>query len=116
MKSKYNFVKTKSDKLNKFIVTITGDVNDGDYMTRKEEYGKEEFDEYVVDALIDLKFNYSGSHELYDYPNEYDLSIPSNEYCDGYAHTLKTLDVKYVDSVGEIWDVELISQEDISQE
>lgn len=101
---KYRLIKQPQENRNKFIVTIKADSNDGDYITTDESYDKDSFDEYAVDALIDLKENYSGCHQLEGYPNEGDLSIPFNGY-DGYCHSLESLDVKYIDENGQMWKV-----------
>lgn len=102
--SKYTLEKKPESERNKFIVTIKADSNDANYITKVEKYSKKDFDEYVIDALIDLKQNYSGSHELENYPNEHDLPIPFNGW-DGYCHTLETLYVQYVDEEGVVLDV-----------
>ncbi|EJW14102.1 hypothetical protein M5X00_26230 [Paenibacillus alvei] len=97
---------SKTGKRNIFIVTIVADSNDADYVTTEDIFSKAEFDEYVADALIDLLANYSGRHQLSDYPNEEDLSIPRNGW-DGYCHSLKKMTIKHIDVNGEHWDVSL---------
>ena len=108
--SKYKLVKPQEQKEKMFHITITADSNDGDYISRKEKYNQTIFDRYVVDALIDLKNNYSGSHKLKNYPNNYDLYIPTNDYDGEYCHTLISIEIQCVDENGDIWNVELEDQ------
>lgn len=103
---KYKLVKAHGEKEKIFHVTITGDSNDGDYISRTETYVQADFDEYVIDALIDLKNNYSESHQLENYPNENDLYIPSSDW--GYCHTLESIEIQCIDENGDIWNVELV--------
>ena len=104
----YKLVEKKSDKTETFIVTIVADSNDADYVTEKMEFNKEEFEE-ILPALVDLKENYSGHHELEDYPNPMELHIPYGY--DGYCHTIDELRVEYIDESGKIYDVEFWSDE-----
>jgi hypothetical protein len=103
---KYQLIKKSQNKFNKFIVTIEADSNDADYITEISEYSKDVFEEYVVDGIIHLLKNASGSHKLGNYNNEYDLDIPFNGW-DGYCHTLSYVKVEYVDENGVIWDVNI---------
>ena len=100
---KYNLeqLKPKEDYIE---VSIEADSNDADYITNTETFTVEDFEEYVIDGLIDLK-KYFGSHELESYPNEFDLDfIPCNGW-DGYCHTLESVDVKLYKSDGTVWKV-----------
>lgn len=103
---KYTLHKKAEEKRDKFIVTIKADSKDADYITTEEEYSKADFDQWVVDALIDLIKNYSERHLLTDYNNTFDLDIPFNGW-DGNCHSLEKVTVQYVDSNGEIWEVKL---------
>jgi hypothetical protein len=105
MSTEYKLVEKRGKQLNKFKVTIKADSNDADYVTETMFYGKSEFEEYIIDALVDLKYNYSGHHDLENYPNESDLYIPYNGW-DGYCHTLEELTVEFIDGDGKVWDVE----------
>ena len=96
----------KPSKRNIFIVTIKADSNDADYVTNTDTFSKEEFEEYGLDALIDLKENYGGRHELSDYHNDCDLRIPYNGY-DGFCHTVTELKIQYIDDDGMTWDVHI---------
>lgn len=98
------YILDKPSKRNVFIVIIKADSNDGDYVTNTDKFNKEDFEEYGLDALVDLKENYGGLHELSDYHNDYDLSIPYNGY-DGFCHTLTELKIQYIDEDGVTWDV-----------
>lgn len=100
--SKYEIEKIKT-KEKYYEVYINADSNDGDYISRKERFSQEQFDE-VIDGLIDLQNNYSESHQLENYPNKYDLSIPYNGW-DGYCHSLEELTVKMYDTDGIIYNV-----------
>ncbi|TVX86019.1 hypothetical protein [Paenibacillus agilis] len=110
---KYTLSKTEARNI--FIVTIVGDSNDADYITTEEVYNKSDFDEYVVNALIDLMTNYSNNHQLENYPNKFDLSIPHNGW-DGYCHSLESVTIKHIDDNGEHWDVEMILPDDEEDE
>jgi len=97
---KYTLSK-KEENLNTVKVTIVADSNDADYITEITTYSKEEFDEWVIDELIELK-NYSGSYELPGFPG--DLDIPYNGF-DGRCHSLEYVEVEYTDKNGQVWDV-----------
>lgn len=97
---KYTLSK-KEESLNTVKVTIVADSNDADYITEITTYSKEEFDEWVIDELIELK-KYSGSHELPKFPG--DLDIPYNGF-DGRCHSLEYVEVEYTDKNGQVWDV-----------
>jgi len=84
-------------------VFIKADSNDGDYVSTKTKYNQKEFDE-IIDALIDIKNNYSGDHEFENYQNKYDLDIPYPE-CDGTCHTLEELSVIMYDFYGKMYNV-----------
>lgn len=103
--SKYKLIEKVEVELNKFKVTIVADSNDADYITETDYYSKGSFEEYILDGLIELKNSYSGRHQLKDYPNEYDLTIPHNGW-DGFCHTLEELIVEYIDANGKVWSVE----------
>lgn len=100
---KYKLVKREVLKEKVFRVIIKADSNDADYITTDETYTEEEFND-IIDDLINLKHNYSGRHELEDFPNESDLYIPSSEW--GRCHTLEKLTVTCEDIDGIIYDVE----------
>jgi hypothetical protein len=103
---KYTLTKPESKQRDKFIVTIVADSNDADYITTENTYSKEEFEETIADALVDLQNNYGLSYQLPNYYNEHDLDIPYNGW-DGYCHTLKYVQIQYIDNNGETWDVNL---------
>lgn len=103
--SKYTLAQKPAEKRNVFIVTIKADHNDADYITTIESYSKDDFDEYVADALIDLINNYSGDYDLEHYFNEFDLDIPRGD--EERCHTLESVNVEYIDENGITWDVKL---------
>lgn len=101
--SEYQLEEKVSKERNVFILTIMADSNDADYITETVTYNKGKCDE-ILPALIDLRDNYSGSHSLENYPNEFDLPIPYNGY-DGYCHSLEKLTVEHIDENSKIFDV-----------
>ncbi|MBE7896091.1 hypothetical protein G7L40_20675 [Paenibacillus polymyxa] len=103
---KYKLVAPQAEELNNFVVTIVADSNDADYITETAKYNAEEFNTEVINELIELKNNYSGYHQLSDCPLGEYITIPFNG-CDGYCHSLESLQIKYVDGAGFTWDVEL---------
>lgn len=98
----YTLEKKPASDLNKFIVTIKADSNDADYIATISKYSKKDFEEYVIQGLIDLREKGTGRHKLEDYDNEYDLDIPFNGW-DGQCHTLESVKVEYVDENGITW-------------
>lgn len=106
---KYKLTSPEIKDRNKFTVTIEADSNDGDYITTINTYTKPFFEETIAHDLIDLLQNYGKRHELNKYSGEFeDLPYnPNDDY--GRCHTLKSIDVKYVDENGFTWNVELAS-------
>lgn len=102
--SKYNLVEKTVKEREIFKVVIKADSNDADYITTTAHYSPSDFDEYIIDGLIDLKEKGTGRHKLENYNNEFDLEIPYNGW-DGYCHTLEELIVEYIDENGKVWDV-----------
>ncbi|AGI11875.1 hypothetical protein X915_gp169 [Bacillus phage vB_BanS-Tsamsa] len=102
--TKYTLVEKTNGNRNQFKVSITGDYNDGDYSTRTEYFTKEEFEQAdgVYEELKNLEDNFSGHHELEDFPAEW-LWLPSGN--DMRCHTLEELVVEYIDENGKVWDV-----------
>lgn len=103
--SKYTLVEKQAKEVNRFKVTIKADSNDADYITNVSFYSKRDFEDYVIDGLIDLQKNGSGHYELENYNNKYDLDIPWNGW-DGQCHTLEELIVEYIDENGKLWAVQ----------
>lgn len=99
----YKLVEKTDENKNNFLITIKADWNDGDYLTETQVLNEEQFIE-ALPELSDLKYNYSGSHELSNFHSEY-LEIPVDEYGE-FCHTLTNLTVDYVDNHGKIWTVE----------
>ena len=83
-----------------YVVTITGDINDSDYITNYESYTQEEFDE-IADELNCLEENFSERHKLLEYNNYKDLPIPrhTNEDC----HTLISVDIMMYEPNGSAY-------------
>lgn len=104
--NKYKLKQPEISQRNKFTVTINADSNDGDYVTTINTYDKNIFKAHIINELIELKENYSGSHELEDCPLGEWIDIPFNGY-DGFCHTLKYIKVTYVDEEGFTWDVDI---------
>lgn len=97
----------------KFFVTVVADSNDGDYITTINTYTKAFFEETILNDIIELLERFSGDHELEVYGGDFeDLPYnPNDEY--GQCHTLKSIDVKYVDKDGFTWNVDLSLRENI---
>ncbi|QNR65381.1 hypothetical protein IAQ67_15925 [Paenibacillus peoriae] len=104
--SKYTLSKPRKEAQDCFMVTIVADSNDADYITTTQTYSSKEFNGVIVDELIQLKNNYSGSHQLEDCPLGEYIDIPFNGY-DGFCHSLESLTITYVDEDGYTWDVNL---------
>lgn len=101
----YKMVKKTGEEVGMFKITIVADSNDADYVTCTDLFPKEEFEEYGLEGLRDLREKASLPHQLSDYYNEYDLPIPSN-FHDGYCHTLVSVTVEFLDEEGKVWTVE----------
>lgn len=102
MKYKLNQVKTEKDY---FEVIIKADSNDGDYVTESCTFTKEEFDDFIIKGLIELK-DFSGNHQLENFPDTHSLDmIPYNGY-DGWCHSIESVSVKLYKTDSTIWDVE----------
>lgn len=85
-----------------FRVFITGDSNDGDIIIDQEIYSENGFKE-IVDDLKDLIENYSGRHELEEYPHISDIPVPYSDM--GICHTLVRVEIEYIDKNGKLWEV-----------
>ena len=103
MKNKYKLIKLNSQKEKTFKVTIVADSNDADYITTINTYTEKEFNEYVVDDLIDLLNNYNGSHQLENYSGE--AEVPYSDW--GRCHTLESVDISCTDENGNVFNVML---------
>lgn len=88
-----------------FEVYLDADANDGDYISTKTEYTEEEF-ESIIDDLINLRDNYSGSHRLSSYSDDTELDIPTSEW-GGYCHTLVQLVIRMYDTDGCVYEVNI---------
>jgi hypothetical protein len=106
---KYKLVKVQGDYNTKlFSITLIGSIDNGDYITTNNTYSESEFDNYVADAIIDLKNNYSGKQELKGFDNKIDykdeiLEIPCK---DGeYADTLEDVSVNCLEPDGTLYRV-----------
>lgn len=102
-KYQYRLVEKRSEHKDKFRVLIKADSNDADYITETSYYTKKDFEDYILAGLIDLRENASGRHKLKDYVNQYDLELPYSDW--GSCHTLKKVEVDYIDEHGKIWGV-----------
>lgn len=90
-----------------FTVTIVGDVNDGDYITTKRGYSKENFELKIVEQLRRLReiatIAYENDKQFYDgtefsFEGECpDLEIPKDNYLEAECHTLIGIGVEYID-------------------
>ncbi|PFT50844.1 MULTISPECIES: hypothetical protein [Bacillus cereus group] len=98
--SKYSL--TKRPAVEGFKVTIVADSNDADYITTINTYTKSEFEDGIIDELIDLQENHSGHYELEKFHYDH-LQIPYGDM--DICHTLSSIDVEYTDAEGNVWDV-----------
>lgn len=101
----YKLVEKPKDDYETFKVTIVADSNDGDYITETERYGKKEFEEEILLGLNHLKQTAGDEHQLSDYQNPFDLSLPFSD-C-GPCHSLESISVEFLDATGKSWDVEI---------
>lgn len=97
--SKYTIGAIKANKVNQFEVIIKADSNDADYITTREFFSEEDFNNHAIDELIELERDYSGSHQLENFSAEW-LDIPSSDW--GRCHTLTSLEVNYYDNNGSV--------------
>lgn len=100
--SKYTLVEVKEKDV--FKVTITADMNDGDYLTKIETYSKKEFERNVLDELIDLNENYSADYKLPDFQEVY-TNIPWDSQSGEPCHTLESIEIEYIDENGKVFEV-----------
>lgn len=99
----YNLVKQIPEE-KYYEVFIEADSNDADYISTKNKYSQEEFDE-IVDELKNIRDNYGDAQELENYePSELDIYIPSSEW--GVCHTLEEITVTMFDVDGFVYNVE----------
>lgn len=102
--SKYQLIEKKSSPF--FKVTITGDVNDADYLTTVREYPKTRF-EKLVDELILLKSLEGKYNEPDDMEREWLVDVPYDSESGMWPHTIESVEVEYFDENGKLWDVKL---------
>ena len=100
----YALLKRSGNSLERFKVTIVGDSNDGDYITKIETYSKKHFEKYILPGLNHLE-NFGSGHLLESYDNIYDLRLPYSDY--GRCHSLESVTVEYTDENQVIWDVDI---------
>lgn len=107
---KYKLEKLPENKCEKFKVVITADANDADYKTTVVEYDRVEFETHIIKDLKILKTKYMGSHKTNDLEEDDEildndwLEIPEDEYGE-YCHTIKSIDVTYIDKSGTQYNV-----------
>lgn len=97
--SKYTL--TKKPAVEGFKVTIVADSNDADYITTINTYTKADFEDGIIDELIDLQTNHSGHYQLESFEYGY-LQMP---FCEHGCHSLESIEVEYTDAEGNVWDV-----------
>lgn len=125
---KYKLTKKESVKERTFRVIISADSNDGDYISTDYTYTETEFNKGIVDLLIDLDKNYSGRHDLEEFPNSteekcdfdyncdkckrdstctvgIELDIPHSDW--GICHTIQFIDITCEDLDGTLYEVKL---------
>lgn len=92
---------------NRYIVTITADSNDGDWITADTYFSDEEFND-VIPALEFLLDNCVGRHKLEEYYDNDELrsEVDIDDYFDipfgemGPCHTITDVDIMYYEKNG----------------
>lgn len=102
--TKYEVHELPMTERERFVVSLKADSNDADYITTIESYTVNDFENNIVDELIDLKKNHSGEHELESYWSDW-LNIPHGEH--DICHTLVEIDIKFIDENAVMWEVEI---------
>lgn len=107
---KYTIGKIQPTRVNCFEVIIVADMNDGDYVTTREFYSEEQFDNYVIDELIELLGEHSNEYELPKFCcNCISIPFDGQETC----HSLEKVEVNYYDNNGSVRPVEINSGYDL---
>lgn len=101
----YKLVEKRKDDYETFKVTIVADSNDADYITETKRYTKNEFEGRILSGLNHLKQTANEDHQLEDYQNPFNLSLPFSDW--GPCHTLESISVEFLDATGKSWDVEI---------
>lgn len=92
---------------NKFVVTITADLNDADFLTSTASYSKENFYYRGAGVLADLLINYNERYDLLklddgDYAG---MGLPFNTVDGNKCHSLESIKVIFIDEQGKIRNV-----------
>ena len=95
---KYTIGEVKKDKINQFEVIIVADSNDADYITTREFYDEDVFDDWVIYDLITLLRDHSEPYKLEGFNG--DIYIPHSDW--GVCHSLETVEVNYYDNNGSV--------------
>lgn len=105
---------TPSKRKSVFIVHVSSDENDGDYLTGSTEIEENEFEDWLpaIKLLSEIKGwgeYINPRHPCPDIPDElsdylYDL-IPTNS--EGSCHSVSLDAIEYVDSEGKYFDVKI---------
>ena len=94
-----------------FIVKITGDSNDGDYITEESKFTVDEFEkESGLLAVQILNEFYSDNHNFEEFCPEV-LSVPRSDW--GECHSCDDVTIEYIDISGVHYPVEI---EDLTEE
>lgn len=106
-----NIVKTPNTSDNDYyVITITGDSNDADYITTDTCLSEKSFNE-AIPALEYLFLNCIGKHKLEDYYDNHSDDIDLDEYFDipfgemGACHTIKDVSIKFFEKTGMSYNV-----------
>lgn len=112
----------KSSLKEVFIITVTADSNDGDYMTERTTINKNDMTDEVIDLINKLNKIKNVDYALTDIEKQgeahgltlddlmLDIYIPSTDWGD-FCHTLEDFEVEYIDENGKIFDVEFLEKE-----
>ena len=94
--------KTK-EEANYFIITLEGDLNDGDCVSRITKIPKHSFNEFVLEEVRNAQ-SVIGKYLPEDmYFEAIDIPFDGNSHC----HTIVDIKVEFVDDNGVIYDVEV---------
>lgn len=113
MKSKYALMQLIPNEV-RFEVIIVADSNDADYVTTRETFSLEMFEEEIVDELIVLQRDFGGPNELkkmWSEDSDTYLDIPMDSQ-DEYCHSLEELEITMYDTRGFSFAVKLNLEEE----
>ncbi|QZA70221.1 hypothetical protein 278BB001_70 [Bacillus phage 278BB001] len=101
-----------------FRVTITADMNDGDYLTNIETYTRDYFDEVIASEVQELNKIVGKNGALAELENrryedgeEGNLNIPFDTMTGEPCHTLESISVEFIDGDHRLYTVHFSEEE-----